>query len=86
MQSIQGVEDLDKYGFMAGTVQTTDRRLWGAVFKREGKWYYMDMACYAREALLLIESYLTIEGKMTNEEFINALKADSQLVRLPASV
>ena len=84
VRSIQGVEDLDTYGFMAGTVQTTDRRLWGAVFKREGKWYYMDMAGYAREALLLFEPYLTIEGKMSKEEFISRVKSD--LPALPASV
>ncbi len=84
VQSIQGVEDLDKYGFTAGTVRTTDRRLWGAVFKREGKWYYMDMAGYAREALLLIEPYLTIEGKMSKEEFIGRVKSD--LPALPGSL
>lgn len=77
VRSIKGVEDLDKYGFTAGTVQTADRRLWGAVFKREGRWYYMDMAGYAREALLLFEPYITIEGKVTKEEFIGRLKADT---------
>ena len=76
VQRIQGVEDLDKNGFTAGTVQSTDRRLWGAVFKRDGKWYYIDMMRYAKEALLLFEPYMTIEGKLTREQFISSLKAD----------
>ena len=86
VSSIHGVEDLDKQGYAAAAVQGANRTGFGAVFKKKGKWYYLDMMAYGKEALLLFEPYLTIEGKMTKEEFINALKADSQLARLPASV
>ena len=86
VESIHGVEDLDRQGYAAAAVQGANRTGFGAVFKKEGKWYYLDMLAYGKEALLLFEPYLTIEGKMTKEEFINALKADTQLARLPAPV
>ena len=86
VSSIHGVKDLDKQGYAAATVQGANRTGFGAVFKKEGKWHYLDMMTCGNEALLLFEPYLIIEGKMTKEEFINALKADTQLARLPAPV
>ena len=76
VESIHGVEDLDTQGYVAAAVQGANRTGFGALFKKGGKWYYLDMMAYVKEALLLFEPYLTIEGKTTKEEFINALKAD----------
>ena len=86
VESIHGVEDLDEQGYVAAAVQGANRTGFGAVFKKEGKWYYLDMLAYGKEAFLLFEPYLTIEGKMTKDEFIGALKADTQMARLPAPV
>ena len=85
VEDIHGVEDLDRQGYVAAAVQGGNRIGFGALFKKEGRWYYLDMLAYGKEALLLFEPYLTIEGKMTKEEFIGALKADTQLARLPAA-
>lgn len=84
LESIHGVEDLDREGHVAATVRGGNRTDFGAVFKKEGKWYYIDMVAYVKEALLLFEPYITIEGKMTKAEFIGALKADTQLTQLSA--
>ena len=86
VEGIHGVGDLDRQGYVAAAVQGANRTGFGAVFKKEGRWYYLDMLAYGKEALLLFEPYLTIEGKMTKEEFINALKEGTQRAQLPAPV
>lgn len=64
VSNIHGVEDLDKNSFVAGIVRGESRHAWGCVFKKDGKWYYMDMLEYTRKVLLLLEPYITIESKI----------------------
>ncbi len=77
IQTIHVVEDLDNNGFTIGAVQTEDGKLRGVVYKREGKWYYTNIRLFAINLLILFEPYITIEGKVTKEEFIKRLKAEA---------
>ena len=84
VSSIHGVEDLDRNGFVAGTVKKEAMHAWGIVFKKDGKWYYINMLEYTRKVFLLLEPYITIESKITKEEFIGSLKEDMWLDSLPS--
>ncbi len=71
IEQIKSVSDLDRFGFNVAIVK--DGRIGGAVFKKEGKWYYFDMTGFAKKGILLFEPYITIEG-VSKEEFFGKLK------------
>ncbi len=79
LESIHSAEDLDNNGFKLGIVQIIDENIKGALFKRDGKWYYFDMISSAKELILLLEPYMTFEGKITKTEFIEKLKNSIQI-------
>ncbi|MCL4446879.1 MAG: hypothetical protein M0Z77_08415 [Thermoplasmatales archaeon] len=87
INGIRNLDNLERKGFTKGIIYGESGKIEGSIFKREGKWYFMDIMAIQREITLLLFPYMTIEGKITKNEIIKTLLDESEkkegIVKLP---
>lgn len=71
---IEGIKGLEALGFNTGMIMESSRPI-GIVFAKDGKWNYLDIFAFGKETLLMLEPYLTIEGKISKEQFFKDLES-----------
>ncbi len=70
VNSIHGIEDLDRLNQDIAMIYENDGTIRGVIFKKEGKWNYIDIPTFIKEFLMLLEPYWTIEGIVNKKEFL----------------
>ena len=78
VESIHGVEDLQRLGYIAAMVTAKDARgktRFTFVLFKEGKWYYFDALSFFKQVFLILSPAISYSEGITKEEFMDYLSA-----------